>query len=112
LYNSGKPFLRFSAGANHALQKLDALEDEKRRTIQFELLDCPAFAQLLCDVHAEEDDWEEMKDCSASSPKVQSATASRRRRIDCDFTGGITASCKKPLNIYYENRNTFCKNER
>jgi cyanophycinase-like exopeptidase len=60
LFNSGKPFCGVSAGAIMLCKSWMRWQDENDdNTVQ--LLDCLGFAPLLCDVHAEEDDWEEMK---------------------------------------------------
>jgi peptidase E len=60
LYNSGKPFCGVSAGAIMLCKNWMLWRDENDDDT-VELLDCIGFAPLLCDVHAEEDDWEEMK---------------------------------------------------
>jgi peptidase E len=60
LYNSGKPISGVSAGAIMLCRSWMRWRDENDdNTVQ--LLDCLGFAPLLCDVHAEEDGWEEMK---------------------------------------------------
>ena len=60
LYKSGKPFCGASAGAimlcRNWMHWLDENDDSTA-----ELMDCLGFAPLLCDVHDEEDGWEEMK---------------------------------------------------
>ena len=60
LYNNGKVFCGVSAGAimlcRNWMHWRDPDDDDTA-----ELLDCLGFAPLLCDVHAEEDDWVEMK---------------------------------------------------
>jgi peptidase E len=60
LYAQGKLFCGVSAGAimlcRNWMHWRDPDDDETA-----ELLDCLGFAPLLCDVHAEEDDWVEMK---------------------------------------------------
>ena len=60
LYNRGKLFCGVSAGAimlcRNWMHWRDPDDDDTA-----ELLDCLGFAPLLCDVHAEEDDWVEMK---------------------------------------------------
>ena len=60
LYKGGKPFFGVSAGSimlsRHWLRWRDPDDDNT-----VELMDCLGFAPLLCDVHAEEDGWEEMK---------------------------------------------------
>jgi peptidase E len=60
LFNSGKLFCGVSAGAIMLCKNWMRWRDENDdSTVQ--LLNCLGFAPLLCDVHAEEDDWEEMK---------------------------------------------------
>jgi dipeptidase E len=60
LYNRGKLFCGISAGAimlsRYWMHWSDPDDDDTA-----ELLDCLGFAPLLCDVHAEEDNWVEMK---------------------------------------------------
>jgi dipeptidase E len=60
LYDQGKLFCGVSAGAimlcRNWIHWRDPDDDDTG-----ELLDCLGFAPLLCDVHAEEDDWVEMK---------------------------------------------------
>ena len=60
LYNRGKLFCGISAGAiilcRNWMHWHDPDDDDTA-----ELLDCLGFAPLLCDVHAEEDNWVEMK---------------------------------------------------
>ena len=60
LYNRGKLFCGISAGAimlsRNWMQWSDPDDDDTA-----ELLACLGFAPLLCDVHAEVDNWEEMK---------------------------------------------------
>jgi len=60
LYNRGKLFCGISAGAimlcRNWMHWRDPDDDDTA-----ELLDCLGFAPLLCDVHAEEDNWVEMK---------------------------------------------------
>jgi peptidase E len=60
LYDRGKLFCGISAGAImlccNWMHWRDPDDDDTA-----ELLDCLGFAPLLCDVHAEEDNWEEMK---------------------------------------------------
>ena len=60
LYDRGKLFCGISAGAimlcRNWMHWRDPDDDDTA-----ELLDCLGFAPLLCDVHAEEDDWVEMK---------------------------------------------------
>jgi dipeptidase E len=60
LYDRGKLFCGISAGAimlcRYWMHWRDPDDDDTA-----ELLDCLGFAPLLCDVHAEEDNWEEMK---------------------------------------------------
>jgi len=60
LYNSGKPFCGVSAGAIMLCKSWMRWRDENDDNT-VELIKCLGFAPLLCDVHAEEDDWEEMK---------------------------------------------------
>jgi peptidase E len=60
LYNFGKPFCGVSAGAIMLCKNWMRWQDENDDST-VELLDCLGFAPLLCDVHAEEDGWEEMK---------------------------------------------------
>jgi peptidase E len=60
LYNRGKLFCGISAGAIMLCRNWMHWRDpEDDDTV--ELLDCLGFAPLLCDVHAEEDNWVEMK---------------------------------------------------
>jgi peptidase E len=60
LFNFGKPFAGVSAGAIMLCKNWMRWKDENDdNTVH--LLDCLGFVPLLCDVHAEEDDWEEMK---------------------------------------------------
>jgi dipeptidase E len=60
IYDRGKIFCGISAGAimlcRNWIQWRDPDDDDMA-----ELLDCLGFAHLLCDVHAEEDDWVEIK---------------------------------------------------
>jgi dipeptidase E len=60
LYDRGKLFCGISAGAimlcRNWMHWRDPDDDDTA-----ELLDCLGFAPLLCDVHAEEDNWVEMK---------------------------------------------------
>jgi len=60
LYDGGKLFCGVSAGAimlcRNWMYWRDPDDDDTA-----ELLDCLGFAPLLCDVHAEEDNWVEMK---------------------------------------------------
>jgi len=60
LYNRGKLFCGISAGAimlcRNWMHWRNPDDDDTA-----ELLDCLGFAPLLCDVHAEEDNWVEMK---------------------------------------------------
>ena len=60
LYDRGKLFCGISAGAimlsRYWMHWRDPDDDDTA-----ELLDCLGFAPLLCDVHAEEDNWVEMK---------------------------------------------------
>jgi cyanophycinase-like exopeptidase len=60
LYDGGKLFCGVSAGAimlcRNWMHWRNPDDDDTA-----ELLDCLGFAPLLCDVHAEEDDWVEMK---------------------------------------------------
>jgi peptidase E len=60
LYDRGKLFCGISAGAimlcRYWMHWRDPDDDDTT-----ELLDCLGFAPLLCDVHAEEDNWVEMK---------------------------------------------------
>jgi dipeptidase E len=60
IYEQGKIFCGISAGAimlsRNWIHWRDPDDDDTT-----ELLDCLGFAPLLCDVHAEEDDWVEMK---------------------------------------------------
>jgi dipeptidase E len=60
LYNRGKLFCGISAGAIMLCRKWMHWRDPDDDDTA-ELLDCLGFAPLLCDVHAEEDNWEEMK---------------------------------------------------
>jgi len=68
LYDQGKLFCGVSAGAimlsRNWMNWRDPDDDDT-----VELLDCLGFAPLLCDVHAEEDDWVEMKRLLGFFPK-------------------------------------------
>jgi dipeptidase E len=60
LYDQGKLFCGVSAGAIMLCRNwMNWRDPDDDDTV--ELLDCLGFARLLCDVHAEEDDWVEMK---------------------------------------------------
>jgi peptidase E len=60
LYDRGKLFCGISAGAIMLSRNwMHWRNPDNDDTV--ELLDCLGFAPLLCDVHAEEDNWEEMK---------------------------------------------------
>ena len=60
LYDRGKFFCGVSAGAIMLCRNwMNWRDPDDDDTV--ELLDCLGFAPLLCDVHAEEDDWVEMK---------------------------------------------------
>jgi peptidase E len=60
LYDQGKFFWGVSAGAIMLCRNwMNWRDPDDDDTV--ELLDCLGFAPLLCDVHAEEDDWVEMK---------------------------------------------------
>jgi peptidase E len=60
LYNRGKLFCGISAGAIMLCRNwMHWRKPDDDNTA--ELLDCLGFAPLLCDVHAEEDNWVEMK---------------------------------------------------
>jgi peptidase E len=60
LYNAGIPFLGASAGsimlARQWVRWADANDDDSA-----EAFDCLGLAPVLCDTHAEDDDWEELK---------------------------------------------------
>ncbi|MGV8059577.1 MAG: Type 1 glutamine amidotransferase-like domain-containing protein [Smithellaceae bacterium] len=60
LYKSGKPFCGVSAGSIMLCCNWMRWRDENDDNT-VELMDCLGFAPLLCDVHEEDDDWEEMK---------------------------------------------------
>ena len=60
LYDAGKLFCGISAGAIMLCRNWMHWRDPDDDGTA-ELLDCLGFAQLLCDVHAEEDSWVEMK---------------------------------------------------
>jgi dipeptidase E len=68
LYDQGKLFCGVSAGAimlsRNWMNWRDPDDDDT-----VELLDCLGFARLLCDVHAEEDNWVEMKRLLGFFPK-------------------------------------------
>ena len=68
LYDRGKLFCGISAGAimlcRNWMHWRDPDDDDTA-----ELLDCLGFAPLLCDVHAEEDNWVEMKRLLAFFPQ-------------------------------------------
>ena len=71
-----------------------------------ELLDCLGFAQLLCDVHAEEDDWEEMKRLLSFFPEgTVGYGIPAGGALIVTLQGEITASGKKPLIFIKKNRN-------
>ena len=60
LYDQGKLFCGISAGAIMLCRNwMHWRNPDDEDTVG--LLDCLGFAPLLCDVHAEEDDWAEMK---------------------------------------------------
>jgi peptidase E len=60
IYDRGKFFCGVSAGAIMLCRNwMNWRDPDDDDTV--ELLDCLGFAPLLCDVHAEEDDWVEMK---------------------------------------------------
>jgi peptidase E len=60
LYDRGKLFCGISAGAIMLCRNWMHWSDQDDDDTA-ELLDCLGFAPLLCDVHAEEDNWVEMK---------------------------------------------------
>ena len=60
LYDRGKLFCGVSAGAIMLCRNWMSWRDPDDDNTA-ELLDCLGFAPLLCDVHAEEDNWVEMK---------------------------------------------------
>lgn len=60
LYDQGKIFCGISAGAIMLCRNWMSWRDPDNDDTA-ELLDCLGFAPLLCDVHAEEDNWVEMK---------------------------------------------------
>ena len=60
LYDQGKLFCGVSAGAIMLCRNWMSWRDPENDDTA-ELLDCLGFAPLLCDVHAEEDNWVEMK---------------------------------------------------
>lgn len=105
LYNSGKPFCGVSAGAIMLCKNWMRWEDENDDNT-IELLDCLGFAQLLCDVHAEEDDWEEMKRLLSFFPEgTVGYGIPAGGALIVTLQGEITASGKKPLIFIKKNRN-------
>jgi peptidase E len=105
LYNSGKPFSGVSAGAIMLCKNWMRWEDEDDdNTVH--LLDCLGFAPLLCDVHAEEDGWEEMKRLLSFFPDgtigygIPAGGA-----LQITANGKVTVIGKKPLIFLKKNTN-------
>ena len=70
-----------------------------------ELLDCLGFAPLLCDVHAEEDDWVEMKRLLSLFPQGTTGygiTAEGALRVAPD--GKITSIGYEPVRFIKKGR--------
>jgi len=68
LYRSGKPFFGVSAGRIMLWRNWVRWHDPNDDNTA-ELMECLGFAPLLCDVHAEEDNWEELKKLMSFFPK-------------------------------------------
>lgn len=60
LHRDGKPFFGLSAGSIMLAQSWVRWEDPKEDS-SAEAFPCIGVAPILCDTHAEEDDWEELK---------------------------------------------------
>jgi peptidase E len=112
LYNSGKPFCGVSAGAIMLCKNWMRWEDEDDDNT-VELLDCLGFAPLLCDVHAEEDDWEEMKRLLGFFPEgtIGYGIPAGGALIVTPH-GKISAIGKKPLKFIKKNSNIVLQDER
>jgi cyanophycinase-like exopeptidase len=67
LYHTGKPFFGVSAGSIMLAQQWVRWSNPDDDTSS-ELFDCLGFAPVLCDTHAETEDWEELKALLALSP--------------------------------------------
>ncbi len=60
LYNGGKPFFGVSAGSIMLAKEWVRWRDPEDETTA-EIFPCLGLAPVICDTHAEEDDWQELK---------------------------------------------------
>jgi cyanophycinase len=112
LYNSGKPFCGVSAGAIMLCKNWMRWRDENDDDT-VELLDCLGFAPLLCDVHDEEGNWEEMKRLLGFFPEgTVGYGIPTGGALIVTSQGEITVIGKKPLIFIKKNRNIVLQKSR
>jgi peptidase E len=68
LYRQGKPFLGVSAGSIMLAKEWVRWRDPEDDTTA-EIFPCLGLAPVICDTHAEEDDWQELKVLLALEPE-------------------------------------------
>jgi cyanophycinase-like exopeptidase len=68
LYRGGKPFFGLSAGSIMLARQWIVWEDPSDDSTA-SAIPCLGFAPVLCDTHAEEDDWEELRALLLISPE-------------------------------------------
>ena len=105
LYKSGKPFFGVSAGSIMLCRNwLRWRDPDDDNTV--ELMDCLGFAPLLCDVHAEEDDWEEMKRLLGFFPKGTTGYGiPTGGALHVSETGKVTAIGAEPFQFIKKDKN-------
>jgi len=110
LYESGKPFFGVSAGSIMLCRNWVRWHDPNDDNTA-ELMECLGFAPLLCDVHDEEDNWEEMKRLLGFFPEgIKGYGIPAGGALLVDKTGDTTAIGTKPVQFVKKGNNVILHN--